>query len=158
METQSVWRRGHFLFDVHSNHSLESKNRGSLHGILVTHSNCESLAAAADHGLIYHHHLSGASRNMSTARNNERLSASRSSSYPVVSIRHYCVGGELYQGNDFDVFGQEPVGLSASLAPVQDDPFSFCGGLLFCNAKKNNNKRSVSPNRNDTDKKRQRHS
>lgn len=109
METQSVWRRGHFLFDVHSGgqpftNSPGANERVSPDLLMPTSQGCTATTTtlALDHGLIYHNPtLPLESVSSSTAS----MTAIRR---PFVRFapfqNHYEHGLPMYQGGDFDSF------------------------------------------------------
>ncbi|KAJ8663413.1 hypothetical protein O0I10_000652 [Lichtheimia ornata] len=109
METQSVWRRGHFLFDVHSGghpftNSPGTNERASPDLLMPNSQGCTTTTTtlALDHGLIYHNptlpleSVSSSTASMTTIRR------------PFVRFppfqSHYDHGLPMYQGGDFDSF------------------------------------------------------
>ncbi|KAI9269135.1 hypothetical protein BDA99DRAFT_503649 [Phascolomyces articulosus] len=57
MQTQSTWRRDHYLFDVHTTAWQASQQQGTKILLSNNSNNCTQLHNAFDHGLIYHHHV-----------------------------------------------------------------------------------------------------
>ncbi|KAI9490471.1 hypothetical protein BDB00DRAFT_837937 [Zychaea mexicana] len=73
METQSLWRREHYLFDVH-NPAWHTSAQGTT-GILLPNNNANNCApqyALFDHGLIYHHHSNEKSLSNTNSNHHDR--------------------------------------------------------------------------------------
>ncbi|CDH52750.1 predicted protein [Lichtheimia corymbifera JMRC:FSU:9682] len=106
METQSVWRRGHFLFDVHSGGHPFTNSSGTGERVSpdlpmpTTSQGCTAMTTtlALDHGLIYHNPTLPL----------ESVSSPTTIRRPFVRFppfqSHYDHGLPMYQGGDFDSF------------------------------------------------------
>ncbi|KAI9320887.1 hypothetical protein BX666DRAFT_2024496 [Dichotomocladium elegans] len=123
METQSVWRRGHFLFDVHHGPTswLKPAEIDTAHDLVDPNAQQAIDRISVDHGLIYHNPPSEAFNSRNSL--NRACPASRRSSIRFLPFRsHYDSGSSVYQGNEFDPFQNK----EADLGRVIGDELYDC--------------------------------
>ncbi|KAI7882346.1 hypothetical protein K492DRAFT_176382 [Lichtheimia hyalospora FSU 10163] len=107
METQSVWRRGHFLFDVHSGGHSFTNSPGTSERVdllMPTSQGCTTTTTtlALDHGLIYHNPTLPLESVSSPAASMTAIRRPFVRFAPFQS--YYEHGSPMYQGGDFDSF------------------------------------------------------
>lgn len=134
MERQSVWRRGHFLFDVHS---LQSPDQSPVQDQVENARSPAMLSnnssAISDHGLLYRtpNKTEIFRQTMPWPR---QLVASRQplvvgfDSIPFAIFDHGVM--DTYQGHDFDAFGFKTNSEGAAAAPAANGSGSSSRSFL----------------------------